>query len=87
MHDLGGCMYILCMYECPSLNPSLSPSFPPSFPSLPPSFSPSLPLSSSLFLSLIGGVVAMFQMFLADDYELQGLCKGHCPFCRKNIDS
>ena len=28
----------------------------------------------------------VFQMFLADDYELQGLCQGHCPFCRKNID-
>jgi intraflagellar transport protein 122 len=27
------------------------------------------------------------KMFLADDYELQGLCKGHCPFCRKTIDS
>ena len=27
------------------------------------------------------------QMFLADDYELQGLCKGHCPFCRKTIDT
>ncbi|CAI8021389.1 Oxysterol-binding protein 2 [Geodia barretti] len=27
------------------------------------------------------------EMFLADDYELQGLCKGHCPFCRTSIDS
>ena len=27
------------------------------------------------------------QMFLADDYELQGLCRGHCPFCRKTTDS
>ncbi|CAI8021388.1 Intraflagellar transport protein 122 homolog [Geodia barretti] len=27
------------------------------------------------------------KMFLADDYELQGLCKGHCPFCRTSIDS
>ena len=27
------------------------------------------------------------QMFLADDYEEQGLCKGHCPFCRRAIDT
>ena len=30
---------------------------------------------------------SLLQMFLADDYELQGLCKGHCPFCRTSIDS
>ncbi len=24
-----------------------------------------------------------FQMFHADDYELQVLSKGHCPFCRR----
>ena len=28
-----------------------------------------------------------FQMFHADDYELQVLLKGHCPFCRKAEES
>ncbi len=27
------------------------------------------------------------QMFHADDYELQALSEGHCPFCRKSSDS
>ena len=31
-------------------------------------------------------LIYLLEMFHADDYELQILCKGHCPFCRKPVN-